>query len=128
MELADRISDALSFMQAATPGWKTQVALCSAQTGEGVAEAWRRIEQFYQEMEPLGVIARRRQQQAVDWLNDLIRDELQRRFDLNPRVQSLLPALRESVGRGEIPVVAAARSLLADYDARPNQPVYDHKN
>jgi LAO/AO transport system kinase len=112
---------ALAFMPAATPGWKTQVAVCSAQTAEGVAEAWRRVEQFYGDMETNGTIARRRQQQAVEWLSDLIRDELQRRFDQNPRVQVLLPSLRESVARGETPVVAAARSLLADFDAASKQ-------
>ena len=39
---------------------KREAALCSARTGEGVPEAWERIEQFYRELEPKGVIARRR--------------------------------------------------------------------
>ena len=119
---------ALSLMQPATPGWKTQVGLCSAQTGEGVPEAWQRVEQFYTEMEPKGVIAKRRQQQAVDWLSDAIRDELQRRFDEHPRVQASLPALRESVGRGEIPVITAVRSVLADFNGPPQKHIYDNKN
>ena len=38
---------ALSFLQPATPGWKTQAALCSARTGEGVPEVWQRIERFF---------------------------------------------------------------------------------
>ena len=33
----------LSFMQPATQGWKTQAALCSAKTGDGVPEVWQRI-------------------------------------------------------------------------------------
>jgi len=35
----------------------------------------------------------RRQQQSVDWLTDLIRHELQHRFDRHPRVQARFPRL-----------------------------------
>jgi LAO/AO transport system kinase len=119
---------ALPFLQPATTGWKTEAAVCSAQTGEGIPRVWKRIEQFYRELEPKGVIAKRRQQQAVDWLTDLIRDELHRRFDRHPRIQARLPALRESLIRGEITAVSAAHMLLADFDARHEDPIYDHKN
>jgi putative protein kinase ArgK-like GTPase of G3E family len=76
----------------------------------------------------MGVVARRRQQQSVDWLADLIHDELRRRFDHNPRVQTRFPALRESLIRGEITAVSAARVLLAEFDGRPENLEYDHKN
>ena len=36
----------------ATPGWKTEVDLCSAPTGEGIPQAWRRIEHFFRELDP----------------------------------------------------------------------------
>jgi len=111
----------LACLQPATPGWKTEAVLCSARTGEGIPQVWQRIERFFRELEPQGVIAKRRQQQSVDWLNDLIRDELQSRFDRHPRVQARLPGLRESVLRGEITAVSAARVLLEDFE-------YDHKN
>jgi LAO/AO transport system kinase len=107
---------ALSFLQPATPGWKAGVALSSARTGQGIPQAWQRMEQFFRQLEPQGLIAKRRQQQAVDWLADLIRDELQRRFDRHPRVQARFPALRESLLRGEITAVSAAGLLLADFD------------
>ncbi|HXR08890.1 MAG TPA: hypothetical protein VN765_16245, partial [Candidatus Acidoferrum sp.] len=94
-----------------------QAALCSARTGEGVPQAWQRIEQFFRELEPKGLIAKRRQQQTVDWLADSIRDELQCRFERHPAVQARFPALRQSLLRGEITAVAAARSLLAQLDA-----------
>ena len=109
---------ALACLQPATPGWKTQAAICSARTGEGIPQAWQRIEQFFRELEPKGVIAQRRGQQTVDWLTDSIRDEMQRRFERHPVVQARFPALRESLLRGEITAVSAARSLLADFDPR----------
>jgi LAO/AO transport system kinase len=118
----------LSCLQPATPGWKTEAGLCSARTGEGIPQVWQRMEQFFRELESKGVIAARRQQQAVDWLADLVRDELQRRFDHHPRVQARFPGLRESLLRGEITAVSAARILLAAFDGRPENSKYDHKN
>ena len=116
----------LSFLQPATPGWKAEAALCSARTGEGIPQVWERIERFFRELEPKGVIANRRQQQTVEWLTDLIRDELQRRFDHHPRVQARLPGLRESLLRGEITAVSAARLLLAEFDGSPENSDYDN--
>ena len=87
----------LHFLQPATPGWKTEAALCSARTGEGIPQVWERIEQFYQRTGAQGRHRRRRQQQALDWLADLIRDELQRRFYHDPRVQARLPGIAEAV-------------------------------
>ena len=60
---------ALPYLQPATPGWKTEAALCSGPTGEGIPQVWQRMEQFFRELEPKGVIAKRRQQQTVDWLD-----------------------------------------------------------
>ena len=118
----------LCCLQPATPGWKTQAALCSARMGEGVPQVCQRIERFFRELEPKGVIARRRQEQAVDWLTDLIHDELQGRFNHHPRVQARFPEIRKSLLRGEITVVSAARILLADFDGCPENPNHDHKN
>src|SRR4029079_13787371 len=74
---------AVHYLQAPTPGWKTEVALCSGLTGEGVTPLWETIERFYRELEPKGTIAQRRRQQMLDWLSDLIADELRRRFYRN---------------------------------------------
>jgi len=111
---------ALHYAQPATPGWKTEVSLCSALTGEGVAEAWERIGKFYSELEPKGVIARRREEQAGEWLSDLIREELQRRFYQDPRVKARLPELREAVLRGRVTPVQAARTLLDENGGAAN--------
>lgn len=107
---------ALHYGQPATPPWKTFVGLCSGLTGHGIPEAWAAVEKFYRELEPLGVIARRRQQQMLDWLSDLIREELHRQFYEDSRVKERLPALREALLKGETTAVRAARDLLAARD------------
>lgn len=103
---------ALHYSQPATPGWKTEVALVSGLTGEGLPETWERIERFYAELGSKGVVAKRRQQQTLEWLNDLIHDELRRRFDRDPRVIAKLPELRDALLRGETTAVRAANALL----------------
>jgi LAO/AO transport system kinase len=104
---------ALHYLQSATPMWKCEVALCSALTGEGIPELWERIERFYRELEPKGVISRRRQDQALDWLSDLIHDELVREFYADPRVTARMPAVQGALLRGELTAVRAAKTLLA---------------
>ena len=103
---------ALHYTQPATPGWKTEVALCSGLSGEGLPQVWERIQKFYEELEAKGVIVKRRQQQTLEWLNDLIHDELRRRFDRDPRVIAKLPELRGALLRGEMTAVRAANVLL----------------
>jgi LAO/AO transport system kinase len=103
---------ALHYMQAATPGWKTEVRVGSGLTGEGLLEVWECVEKFSAELEPKGVIARRRQQQTLEWLDSLIHDELRRRFNRDPRVMAQLPEVRSALLRGELTVVRAAEALL----------------
>ena len=103
---------ALHYAQPATPNWRTSVALASGLTGQGIPELWETIERFYRELEPTGAISRRRQQQLLEWLSDLIGDELQRQFYQDLRVKSRLPVLQEEVLRGVITAVRAARELL----------------
>jgi LAO/AO transport system kinase len=112
---------ALHYLQPATPGWKTEVALISGLTGEGVPEVWERVVKFYATLEPQGLIARRRQQQTLEWLGALIHDALRRRFDQDPRVTAKLPELKEALLRGEMTAVRAAKILLEAHDATGTQ-------
>lgn len=103
---------ALHCLLAATPHWKTDVRLCSGLTGEGIPELWSSIEQFYRELEPRGVLAQRRQQQLLEWMNDLVYDELRRRFNHDRKVIAALPAIQQALLGGELTAVRAARALL----------------
>ncbi len=103
---------ALHYLQRATPGWQTSVRLASALTGEGIPDAWETIERFYTELEPKGVIRQRRQRQTLDWLADLVQDELKRRFYHDRRVTERLPAVREALLKDETTVARAAAELL----------------
>ncbi len=47
----------------------------------------------------------------LDWLGDLIHDELRRRFYHDPRVTARMPAVQAALLRGEITAVRAAQIL-----------------
>jgi LAO/AO transport system kinase len=106
---------ALHYLQSATTGWKIEVALCSGLTGQGVPEVWKMIERFYEQFEHSGVIAKRRQQQSLEWLSSLVQDELLRRFYYDPKVKAQLADLQQAILRGEMTAVRAAKELLAGY-------------
>ncbi len=107
---------ALHYIQPATPEWKTEVALCAGLMGVGVPELWRRIEKFYAELGPKGVIAARRHEQDRQWMNDLIQDELRLRFQRDAHVRARLPQVEAALARGEITATRAAAELLAAFD------------
>jgi LAO/AO transport system kinase len=104
---------ALGCLPPATPGWKTQAGLCSALTGEGVQEAWKRIETFYRELEPRGIIATRRREQTLEWMAELVQEKLLREFYGNVRVEKKLRDVRVALLAGEMTPVQAADMLLA---------------
>jgi LAO/AO transport system kinase len=110
---------ALHHLQPASPGWKTDVGLCSALTGDGIPQAWEVIERFYRELG--SVIKERRQGQLLDWMSDLIHAELRRRFQQDPQVAQRLPAIRQALLRGETTAVRAAQELLQTYDRHAGQ-------
>ena len=104
---------ALHYLQPATPGWVTEVILCSGRDGQGVDAIWKHIEKFYAQLGPCGGIEQRRQQQSLAWLTDLIDDELKRRFYSNPCVSARLEQSQRDLMAGQITAVNAARLLLA---------------
>jgi LAO/AO transport system kinase len=109
---------ALHYLQPATQGWKTEVGLCSGITGEGIPQTWERIERFYHQLEPSGFIKERRQRQLVDWMHDLVHDELVRRFERDRRVIERMASVRQALLAREITAVRAAQTLLETYDER----------
>ena len=110
---------ALHYLAAATPSWTTPVTLCSALTGEGIAEAWETVERFYRELEPAGVLNARRGAQQLAWLEELVREELVGRWQRHAAVRLMRPAVERSLVAGELTAVRAARALIEAFDKLP---------
>ncbi len=108
---------ALRYLTPATEGWRPRAYICSAQTGEGIAEIWREIERFRDETTVSGVFAARRRDQARDWVYTLIEDHLRTRFFGHPVVQERLPAIEKAVVEGTLPVTTAVQDLIRAFES-----------
>lgn len=110
-------SMALHHLPPATAGWKTPVFPSAGATGEGIEELWTTIERFYSELTPLGVIEARRQQQLLQWLEDLVHEQLLLRFRRHSTVSFLRPEMERAILRGDMTPGRAARVLMDAFDS-----------
>lgn len=94
------------------------VRLVSGQTGEGLEELWDLTVRMRAAAHASGALQRRRALQQVRWLDSLVAEGLQRRFEADPRIIARLKDVREDVSNGRMPASAAADYLL-DLTAEP---------
>lgn len=102
----------LHYLHRATEGWDTPALVASALTGEGVPEVWEMAREFFRNVELTGMLGRRRQAQAVEWMHALIAEGLRTRFYASPAVRDRLQAFERQVAEGRLPALAAAMELL----------------
>jgi len=103
---------ALHYLAPATPGWQTPALLCSALEKTGIAGIWEVVRTFRRETGASGLFHQRRLDQTREWMHDMIREHLQRRFYQDQTVREALPAIEQAVTRGNLPVTRAVRRLL----------------
>jgi LAO/AO transport system kinase len=103
----------LHYLRHATEGWQTTVQTASARTGQGVADVWVTLGQFFTTGERTGSTTRRRREQAVAWMHALIEEHLRTDFYAAESVQSRLPAVETDVAAGRLAPLAGALALLA---------------
>ena len=104
---------ALHLFPAAADAWAPPVLTCSAVTREGVPELWDVVLAHRAHLEANGHFARRRSQQALSWMRELVSTGLEAAFRADPRVAAAIPALEAAVAEGRTTAFAAARELLA---------------
>lgn len=110
--------NALRLLRPASASWRPQVQLCSARTGEGVAEAWGTVGDCMQARTAAREIAARRAAQAKAWMWREVEEGLMGRLRDHPEVQARLGPLEAEVAAGRRPATAAAQELLAAFLGR----------
>ena len=113
---------ALHLFPPSLDGWIPQVVTCSALTGDGIPQMWETVLQHRDKMQASGWFLRRRRQQALDWMRELISSGLKAEFYRHPGVHSRLPLLEEAVRASHATSYSAARELLALFRSRSNFP------
>ncbi|MDR2506424.1 MAG: methylmalonyl Co-A mutase-associated GTPase MeaB [Candidatus Accumulibacter sp.] len=103
----------LHFLQPSTEGWKTQALTCSAYTGDGIDELWAVIEDFQANTVASGVFENRRRQQNLDWMHNMVAEQLKRKFYNHPNVRMNAPRVEEMIVQGRLSPTRAATLLLS---------------
>ena len=104
--------NALRFLRPRLADWSVPVDTCSALTGDGIAAAWQLIGDFHQQLRDNGELARRRELQARQSLDQEVSDGLSAALRRDPAVAPIWRELAAAVGRGETaPTVAAAKLI-----------------
>ena len=104
---------ALRLFPVPADGWAAPVLTCSALTGEGIGGVWDVVLAHRAHLEASGHLARRRGEQALSWLHDLVAAGLDAAFRADPRVAAALAPLEAAVVEGRMTAATAARQLLA---------------
>ncbi len=93
--------------------WQPQVIRLSALQGQGLDSFWSAVMQFQSLQTANGLMAQRRQNQALAWMWERIDAGLKLAFKNNTAVREQLPALTAAVQAGQMAASTAARNLLA---------------
>jgi len=103
---------AMHLIRPRTPGWEPRVLLASALEGHGIDEVWRAVCDYMTDVRASGVFARRRAEQAREWMWSEVTDTLVERVRADPQVRARLAATEADVEAGRMSPTAAARRLL----------------
>lgn len=105
-------SSALHLFPPSSDGWTPQVLTCSALNGERIDEVWHMILDHRNHAEANGHFTRRRQEQAIHWMKELVSDGLDDLFRADAKVRERIPQLEQAVLDGEMSSFSAANELL----------------
>jgi len=81
----------------------------------GIPELWNCVAEYAAATKANGWFNLSRQNQAQQWMHEIIRRELKRRFELHPAIREQMKALEQEVAEGRSSSFRAARSLLEAY-------------
>ena len=106
----------LHYIRPATEKWKTQAYTCSAVTKDGLDELWDVIQEFAEQGKENGVFLKRRQEQSLRWVRDMIDEHLHNLFFNNVVIQGRMGEVEAAVLDGEMSESQAVEELIGVFD------------
>ncbi|MGL4397712.1 MAG: methylmalonyl Co-A mutase-associated GTPase MeaB [Hyphomicrobium sp.] len=92
--------------------WFPPVVTVSGRDNRGLTELWSKVLEHRAIMTANGQFTKRRQEQAVSWMRDMIEDRLMSALRANPRVAEDLPRIEADVAAGHLlPTLAVDRIM-----------------
>jgi len=108
-------SRVLHYLTSATPDWKPKAFTCSSLENTGIAEAWEVIEHFCDLTMRNGFFEEHRRQQTLDWMEDMLSQELWKDFVHNPGILKRWKGVERDVLNGTLSPTLAVKKLLNSY-------------
>ncbi|MEI6561473.1 MAG: methylmalonyl Co-A mutase-associated GTPase MeaB [Verrucomicrobiota bacterium] len=105
----------LHYLTSTTPGWRPQVLTCSSVENKGIREAWEVVERFRDTMLKSGQFEQRRRRQTLDWMEDMLSQQLWHNFTHNPGTLAVWPHIEHEVLEGKLSATTAVKHLFKAY-------------
>lgn len=108
-------SRVIHYLTSPTPGWKPKALTCSSVEHTGIAEAWEVVEHFCELTKQSGFFQDHRRRQTLDWMSDMLSQELWHDFTHNPGTVTRWPEIERDVLNGKLSATIAVKQLLNAY-------------
>ncbi len=106
---------AMHMISPESPTWRPPVLTCSSIIEKGTKKVWETVLKHKNKMQETGEFEQKRKKQAVDWMWNIINEELKTRFWGNNDIAAKIPKLVKNVTKEEISPSRAAKELLSIY-------------
>lgn len=103
---------ALHIITPSSNHWSPPVLTLSGLNNEGLDEMWQKILDHKDIMTKAGAFVERRQRQAVQWMHDMLEDQLRNAFLNNSKVAERIPLLEREVSAGSLTATKAVTELI----------------
>ncbi len=103
----------LHYLRPATPGWNTGAFTTSAREGTGIETLWQLILQFMQQTKTSGILQQRREEQTLDWVRQVSKEQIDTLIYSNANIQNALHVIELRLLNGEISPSAAALAMVS---------------
>src|SRR5437879_5616608 len=97
--------------------WTPPVLTCSGLDDVGLDTVWQQVEQHRTQLLESGELDRKRQQQQVDWMWSMVREQLLARLTEHPGVRAVERKVEQAVRDGELTATLAADRILNAFGA-----------
>jgi LAO/AO transport system kinase len=110
---ANEYQNAIHIFTSKSAAWQPPVVTISGRDNIGLDALWGKIEEHRRLMTANGSFAARRQNQAVEWMRDMLGDRMMAALKANPRVAARLPIIEAGVRGGTLLPTLAADEILS---------------
>lgn len=104
--------NALHYLSPTSAVWRPVVHTVSSIENKGILDVWNTVLAHRKNHQSAGMLSVKRQKQAIDWMHDMVEDELKREFYNRSRTRELLPELTRAVEKGSMSPGSAVRRLF----------------